>query len=57
MFGPKGDPKMKGVIPRAAGLLFQGISECEDVEEVTIKCSFLEIYRCAIAADLLNCCC
>jgi kinesin family protein 5 len=45
MFGPSGIHKLRGVIPRAADELFDGIADSEELEEVTIKCSFLEIYR------------
>lgn len=53
MFGPKGRPDLAGIIPRAARGLFAGISAATDLEEVSIKCMFLEIYREAIR-DLLN---
>jgi kinesin family protein 5 len=49
MFGGGGSDKerfkMRGVIPRAADELFSGIADSEDLDEVTIKCSFLEIYK------------
>jgi kinesin family member 5 len=53
MFGPKGDPSQAGIIQRAALYLFKGINDSEEIEEVTIKCSFLEIYR-ENLRDLLN---
>jgi hypothetical protein len=43
MFGVKGNPKLRGVIPRAADALFDGIADSDDLDEVTIKCSFLEV--------------
>lgn len=53
MFGPKGRPDLAGIIPRAARGIFAGISAATDIDEVNIKCMFLEIYREAIR-DLLN---
>jgi len=52
MFGPSNQPELRGVIPRAADALFSGIEQSSEIEEVTIKCSFLEIYKEAIR-DLL----
>jgi hypothetical protein len=52
MFGPRGNDELRGVIPRAADALFAGIAESSEIEEVTLKCSFLEIYKEAIR-DLL----
>jgi hypothetical protein len=50
MFGPKDlGPDMRGVIPRAADALFSGIAESEELDEVTIKCSFLGEYEHAVA--------
>jgi len=46
MFGVKEETgKMRGVIPRAADELFAGIANSDELEEVTIRCSFLEVYR------------
>ena len=45
MFGPTGVAKLRGIIPRAVDAIFDGINESEELEEVTIKCSFLEIYK------------
>lgn len=39
MFGTPSDP---GIIPRACSHIFQ---QKEEVEDVTVKCSFIEIYR------------
>jgi len=43
----------RGLIPRCAEALFDGIQQLRDVEEVVISCSFLEIYNEQIR-DLLN---
>lgn len=54
MFGAGGtNSKMRGVIPRSADELFAGIADSEELDEVTIKCSFLEIYLESIR-DLLQ---
>jgi hypothetical protein len=46
MFGVRGGPpELRGLIPRAAHAIFEGIEKLDDVVEVTITCSFLEIYR------------
>ena len=46
MFGPSNAVSdMRGVIPRCAEELFSGLDAIDEVEEVTIKCSFLEIYK------------
>ena len=46
MFGPShAVSDMRGVIPRCAEELFAGLDSIEELEEVTIKCSFLEIYK------------
>ena len=46
MFGVRGGPpELRGLIPRAAQAIFDGIDKMDDVVEVTITCSFLEIYR------------
>lgn len=34
-----------GIVPRCAQLIFQGLSDVDDVEEMTVKASFLEVYR------------
>jgi len=52
-FGPSSDRDLRGVIPRAADALFSGIADSEDLDEVTIKCSFCEIYMEGIR-DLLQ---
>mmetsp|Transcript_30539 Transcript_30539/g.74381 ORF Transcript_30539/g.74381 Transcript_30539/m.74381 type:complete len:1391 (+) Transcript_30539:190-4362(+) len=49
-----GETKNKGIIPRCAEALFEGIANTKvDVEEVFIKCSFVEIYQ-ENVRDLLN---
>ena len=46
MFGPSNAVSdLRGVIPRCAEELFNGLDAIDEVEEVTIKCSFLEIYK------------
>ena len=46
MFGAEtGNSKKRGVIPRSTEHLFHQIAENEDIAEVTIRCSFLEIYK------------
>lgn len=46
MFGAEnGDWKLRGIVPRSVEQLFQEIAENSEIEEVTIKCSFLEIYK------------
>lgn len=52
-FGPSGNRELRGVIPRAADALFSGIADSEELDEVTIKCSFCEIYMEGIR-DLLQ---
>ncbi|MES1908328.1 MAG: hypothetical protein MHM6MM_001283 [Cercozoa sp. M6MM] len=47
------ESELAGIIPRSTRALFEGIERDDDVEEVTIKVSFLEIYREKIR-DLLN---
>lgn len=42
LFGQEKDP---GIIPRTCKVLFDSISKNDDMVEVKIKCSFLEIYR------------
>ena len=41
------------MIPRCAEELFAGLDDIEELEEVTIRCSFLEIYK-EVIQDLLN---
>lgn len=53
MFGVRGSSKLRGIIPRAADELFAGIADSEELEEVTIKCSFLEVYM-EVIRDLLQ---
>mmetsp|Transcript_15176 Transcript_15176/g.22975 ORF Transcript_15176/g.22975 Transcript_15176/m.22975 type:complete len:1531 (-) Transcript_15176:63-4655(-) len=49
-----GTSDQKGIIPRCAEALFNGITDTKvDVEEVYIKCSFVEIYQ-ENVRDLLN---
>jgi len=49
-----GTPKQKGIIPRCAEALFDGIQNAKaEVSEVYIKCSFVEIYQ-ENVRDLLN---
>jgi len=49
-----GEPKHKGIIPRCAEAIFEGIANAKvEVEEVYIKCSFVEIYQ-ENVRDLLN---
>eukprot|EP00463_Aulacantha_scolymantha_P003742 TRINITY_DN4638_c0_g1_i1.p1 TRINITY_DN4638_c0_g1~~TRINITY_DN4638_c0_g1_i1.p1 ORF type:complete len:134 (+),score=27.09 TRINITY_DN4638_c0_g1_i1:413-814(+) len=45
--------KVKGITPRCADLLMQGIEEMEDLDEATVKVSVLEIYNENIK-DILN---
>lgn len=44
MFGGD-DHESRGIIPRATSYLFAALSDDSEVEEVNIKCSFLEIYK------------
>ena len=38
------DAEQRGIVPRSCQFLFEHFAVVEDVEEVTIKCSFVEIY-------------
>jgi len=53
MFGPSDNYDQRGVIPRSAEYLFDELQKNDDIKQVTIKCSFLEIYKERIR-DLLN---
>ena len=39
------DSEQRGIIPRSCQSIFEHFQSAEDIEEVTIKCSFLEIYK------------
>lgn len=46
MLGPDWrDEELKGIVPRAAELLFAGVDSAEEGLELSIKCSVLEIYK------------
>ena len=46
MLGPDWrDEELKGIIPRAAELLFAGVDRAEEGSELSLKCSVLEIYK------------
>ena len=54
MFGPDlVTNDTKGLVPRAASAIFQGISHDLDGSSWSVQCSFLEIYNEEIH-DLLN---
>jgi len=52
MFGIN-TPEGRGVIPRSAEYLFDELQRADEIKQVTIKCSFLEIYKERVR-DLLN---
>ena len=47
MFGneEEWDPKLSGIIPRAAHFFFHAINNSENIKEAEILVSFLEVYR------------
>eukprot|EP01083_Nonionella_stella_P083193 229893_1 len=47
LFGDMTDPNstQRGIIPRACEQIFQHIQDGDEIEEVIIKCSFIEIYK------------
>eukprot|EP00939_MAST-03C_sp_MAST-3C-sp1_P001214 g1214.t1 len=47
MFGPEGSKQMAGIVPRATRAIFEKIvsNDCEDVEEFSVKVSYIEIYN------------
>lgn len=46
MLGPDWrDEELKGIVPRAAELLFAGVDRAEEGSELSLKCSVLEIYK------------
>ena len=50
MFGPDlrdQTSKLRGIVPRAAHEIFERLvsKSCEDVEEVTMRVSYIEIYN------------
>jgi len=54
MFGAGNRPHLdSGLIPRSVQYLFRRLNDSDDVEEVTIKCQFFEIYKESIR-DLLS---
>jgi Kinesin motor domain len=53
MFGRRQDNKTRGIIPRSVETVFAEIAQDPEIEEVTIRCSFLEIYR-EMIYDLLR---
>lgn len=47
------DVKDRGVIPRAANLIFEAVANQQSDAEFTLKCSMIEIYKETIR-DLLD---
>jgi len=45
MFGPDKKGADRGIIPRAVELLFYELNKMEEIDELSVSCSFLEIYR------------
>ena len=56
MFGKERsqDPLLKGIIPRAAEDLFDKcctLTEDPNLEEIQVKCSFIEVYKEVLKVD------